>query len=91
MRESPVTGIALAIVISVTFAGVMTTALQTAAPRAVVLVGGTLIDGSGAPPRPNEAILIERGHIRSLGAELSRRPRPMRCGSTPRAGGSYPD
>ena len=33
-----------------------------------MLVGGTLIDGSGAPPRPNEAILIEGGRIRMLGA-----------------------
>lgn len=44
-------------------------ARQTAAPaRAVVLVGGTLIDGSGAPPRPNDAILIESGRIRTIGA-----------------------
>ncbi len=33
-----------------------------------VLLNGTLIDGSGKPPEPNEAIVIEGNRIRSTGA-----------------------
>ena len=33
-----------------------------------VIVNGTLIDGSGNPPTPNEAIVIEGNRIRSTGA-----------------------
>ena len=33
-----------------------------------VIVNGTLIDGSGNPPAPNEAIVIEGNRIRSTGA-----------------------
>lgn len=29
-----------------------------ASPRAVLIMGGTLIDGTGAPPRHNDGILI---------------------------------
>ncbi len=39
-------------------------------PRPILLVGGTLIDGSGAAPRPNDAILIDGGRIRGLGAQV---------------------
>ena len=33
----------------------------------LVVLNGTLIDGSGAPPTPNEAIVIEGNRIRSVG------------------------
>ena len=48
--------------------------------RAVLIVGGTLIDGYlGAPPRRNEGILIERGRFRTVGSEALRRiPRDAR-------------
>ncbi len=39
----------------------------------IVIVGGTLIDGTGAPPRPNEAILIEDGRITRVGADAFRK------------------
>jgi imidazolonepropionase-like amidohydrolase len=34
----------------------------------LVIVNGTLIDGSGRPPAPNEALVIEGDRIRSVGA-----------------------
>jgi imidazolonepropionase-like amidohydrolase len=43
------------------------------APRPLLITGGTIIDGTGAAPRPNEAILVERGQIRSMGAEARRK------------------
>jgi imidazolonepropionase-like amidohydrolase len=47
--------------------------------RPVLIVGGTLIDGTGAPPRRNEGILIERGRFRTVGSEALRRiPRDAR-------------
>jgi imidazolonepropionase-like amidohydrolase len=47
--------------------------------RPLLIVGGTLIDGSGAPPRRNEGILIERGRFRTVGSEALRRiPREAR-------------
>jgi imidazolonepropionase-like amidohydrolase len=45
---------------------------QSAPPRAILIVGGTLIDGSGAAPRRNEAILIDNGRIRGIGASIER-------------------
>jgi imidazolonepropionase-like amidohydrolase len=33
----------------------------------IVILGGTLVDGTEAPPRPNEAMLIVDGRIRSIG------------------------
>lgn len=44
----------------------------------VVIVGGTLIDGTGAPPRPSEAILIADGRIKSMGAEAFRKAKGAR-------------
>jgi imidazolonepropionase-like amidohydrolase len=53
--------------------------LRQLPPRPVLLVGGTLIDGTGAPPRRNEGILIERGRFRTVGSEALRRiPRDAR-------------
>ena len=43
----------------------------------LVIRNGTLIDGSGGAPVPNEAIVIEGSHIRSTGGlppDLSRLP-----------------
>jgi imidazolonepropionase-like amidohydrolase len=53
--------------IAMTFARAATPAAQTA-PRAIVIAGGTLIDGSGAPARPNDGLLLEGGRIRTVGA-----------------------
>ncbi len=41
-------------------------------PRPILLVGGTLLDGTGAAPRHNDAILIEDGRIRGVGASFER-------------------
>jgi imidazolonepropionase-like amidohydrolase len=47
--------------------------------RPVFIVGGTLIDGTGAPPRRNDGILVERGRFRIVGSEaLKRAPRDAR-------------
>jgi imidazolonepropionase-like amidohydrolase len=41
--------------------------------RPILIVGGTLIDGSGGPARANDAILIQDGRIRSMGPEATRK------------------
>jgi imidazolonepropionase-like amidohydrolase len=47
--------------------------------RPVFIVGGTLVDGTGAPPRRNEGILVEKGRFRIVGSEaLKRAPRDAR-------------
>jgi imidazolonepropionase-like amidohydrolase len=38
-----------------------------AAQRTLAVVGGAVIDGTGAPPRPNAAIVIEGDRIRAVG------------------------
>lgn len=42
---------------------------QVANPHAVVIDGGTLIDGTGKAPVPGVAILVERGRIRQIGKQ----------------------
>ncbi len=39
-----------------------------AAPPAKVILGGTLIDGTGRPPIPNSLIVVENGKIVAAGA-----------------------
>ena len=39
----------------------------------IVIVGGTLIDGTGGPPRTNETILIVDGRIKAMGPDAFRR------------------
>jgi imidazolonepropionase-like amidohydrolase len=52
---------------------------QPAPFRPLFIVGGTLIDGTGAPPRRNEGILVEKGRFRIVGSEALRRiPRDAR-------------
>jgi imidazolonepropionase-like amidohydrolase len=47
--------------------------------RPVFIVGGTIVDGTGAPPRRNEGILVEKGRFRIVGSEaLKRAPRDAR-------------
>src|SRR5262245_35875231 len=41
-------------------------------PRPLLIAGGTLIDGSGGPPRRNDAILIDGGRIRAMGPEAEK-------------------
>jgi imidazolonepropionase-like amidohydrolase len=38
-------------------------------PRSFLLTGGTVLDGTGAPPRVGEAVLLQSGRIAALGAE----------------------
>ncbi len=48
-------------------------------PRAILLIGGTLFDGSGAAPRHNDGILLDNGRIREVGPRAERRaPRDAR-------------
>jgi imidazolonepropionase-like amidohydrolase len=48
-------------------------------PRAILIIGGTLIDGSGAPPRRNDGLLIQNGRLRSVGAKaIDRAPSDAR-------------
>ena len=42
---------------------------RRATPSVVVVEGGTLIDGTGAPPVANAAILIENGRIQQIGKQ----------------------
>lgn len=42
-------------------------------PLPLLIVGGTLFDGSGAPPRHNDSILIVDGRIKSVGTEAVKR------------------
>jgi imidazolonepropionase-like amidohydrolase len=45
----------------------------------LVLVGGTIIDGTGAPPRRNDAMLLVEGRIKRMGREaLDKAPRDAR-------------
>ena len=45
----------------------------------LVIVGGTLIDGTGDAPRSNDAILLENGRIKMMGPEALRKaPREAR-------------
>lgn len=60
----PLIGIAVAVI-----AGVCVQGQAQPAPRQVrAIVGGTLIDGTGAAPRPNGVILIENGRIARIGS-----------------------
>ena len=48
----------------------------------LVILHGTMIDGSGNPPVPNEAIVIEGNRIRSIGTlpedvQIEDRDRPL--------------
>jgi imidazolonepropionase-like amidohydrolase len=36
-------------------------------PRPIVIIGGTIIDGTGAPSRRNDAIVIQDGRIKAVG------------------------
>lgn len=48
-------------------------------PRAVLIVGGTLIDGSGAAPRHNDSLLIQNGRLRLVGPKaIDRAPADAR-------------
>lgn len=50
-----------------------------ASPRPVLIVGGTLIDGTGAAPRHNDGILIDEGRFKEVGPRAQRRaPRNAR-------------
>jgi imidazolonepropionase-like amidohydrolase len=44
---------------------------MTQSPDALAIVGGTLIDGTGAPPVPDSVLLIEGGRIRRVGSRAS--------------------
>ena len=44
---------------------------QQRAPRALVITGATLIDGTGSAPMPNSVIVIEGAKIKSVGARGS--------------------
>ncbi len=44
-------------------------------PRPILIIGGTLIDGSGGPPRHNDGLLIQNGRLRTVGPRaLDRAP-----------------
>jgi imidazolonepropionase-like amidohydrolase len=48
-------------------------------PRAILIVGGTIIDGTGAPPRHNDGLLLQNGRIRIVGPRaIDRAPRDAR-------------
>lgn len=58
-------------------AGVLSSAQEPPAvyPRPILILGGTLIDGSGGPPRHNDGLLIQNGRLRIVGQRaLDRAP-----------------
>ncbi len=42
-------------------------------PRPIVIIGGTIIDGTGAPARRNDAIVVQDGRIKAMGLAASKR------------------
>jgi imidazolonepropionase-like amidohydrolase len=42
-------------------------------PRPIVIIGGTIVDGTGAPARRNDAIVVQDGRIRAIGLAASKR------------------
>ncbi len=61
------TGTALLAVISIAVAAPVASAQRVDAPTRLAVVGVTLIDGTGAPPRPGTTILVSNGHITAIG------------------------
>jgi len=57
----------LALVSLIGLTGAAVQRVDAPTPRPILVIGGTLIDGSGAPPRPNDAILIQDGRFRTIG------------------------
>ncbi len=47
--------------------------MRVAMPRPIVIIGGMLIDGSGAPARRNDAIVIRDGRIAAMGLSAARK------------------
>jgi imidazolonepropionase-like amidohydrolase len=56
------------VLLSAAFAALFATG---AVAQVTVITHATLIDGSGAPPRPDVAIVMENGRIRDIGAGLT--------------------
>ncbi len=53
--------------------------LPPPAPRAIVIIGGTLVDGSSAAPVHNDGILVQNGRIARMGIDATRRaPKDVR-------------
>lgn len=75
-RSCPPVGAALVVAVAVAaFLAASPAARQGAPPpRPILIVGGTLIDGSGAPPRDNDALLLANGRIERMGPEAQRKP-----------------
>jgi imidazolonepropionase-like amidohydrolase len=48
-------------------------ALPAVQPRPIVIIGGMLIDGTGAPARRNDAIVIRDGRIKAMGLSAGRK------------------
>ncbi len=42
-------------------------------PRPIVIIGGTIIDGTGSPARRNDAVVIRDGRIRAMGLSAGRK------------------
>jgi imidazolonepropionase-like amidohydrolase len=62
---------ALAVIVSA--ATYLSASPQHASDGSVLITGGTLIDGTGAPPRPNGGVLIVGGRIVTAGSDAAKR------------------
>src|SRR5882672_40817 len=49
------------------FVGLFSSVQSKAQDQAIVIQGGTLIDGTGSAPRPNAVIVIEGNKIKAVG------------------------
>jgi imidazolonepropionase-like amidohydrolase len=60
-------------------AAVVSAQLPGPKPRPILILAGTLIDGSGEPARRNDAILVADGRIKRIGPDVTKRvPRDAR-------------
>ena len=69
----------------VTIAFITFFSLAEAQTKAVAIVGGTLIDGSGRAPLEDAAVVLLNGRIQAVGKRSSWRFRKMLKLSTPKA------
>src|SRR6476646_10832994 len=72
MGSSPLRVLGIAVGLALVAVSTGSVRAQPGSPRAMLIAGGTLIDGSGRTPSPNQAILLDGGRIVALGADAEK-------------------